>query len=698
MSFVFFIVLLPIGAMFLTMNGANVSQAMSDIKNLSLDLSFYDGSQALVARQANKDELASAFESMVTASGSTFQEIPQDQNISQALLQSADEDLLNYRSKMIVALDSRNVINGLFSTLAYHSAPIVHSMLSNAFIRQANLTAQISTSNFPYELSEENCSGNSLVAIQLIILFITPYGFAMLIVVSYFVIFPHTERITSFKHLQIMTGAQPALYWITTLIADVTLYIIPVALSLIVVLLTDNYNMFSSCVVLGGLTLVLVLFGLGCITLAYLCSYLFKTYTSAMELCIFVSVGAELRDNATIRSFEINTELIYLAAAPFFYLFLILMIDHGIFRMIIAKLQLFLYGKIQTGSELTDLDVAGEKEIVDASRTRRLQDPSESQPIFVCDDLGKKFSRSLTAVHDVTFAISRSECFGLLGVNGAGKSTTFGMLTGSLIPTKGDARILKFGLGSHRQNYLKRLGYCPQLDGLLLEMSAKSLLSLFGRLRGIPSFELPGIVQKWIDALDMADICDRPCKGYSGGNKRKLSTAIALIGDPPVVLLDEPTTGVDPVVRRKIWSILKYCREMNGQTIIITSHSMDECEATCDRLTIMVKGYMKCIGTIPRLKNVYGHGYVLLVKLIFSCTEQESNDTLAQIERSFAPYIRLQDQQHGLFNFHIDSRGVKLHKVFQIMNTMVESQDKIEDFSISDISLEQVFLSLAKAN
>ncbi|CAA9998041.1 unnamed protein product, partial [Nesidiocoris tenuis] len=435
MSFVFFIVLLPIGAMFLTMNGANVSQAMSDIKNLSLDLSFYDGSQALVARQANKDELASAFESMVTASGSTYQEIPQDENISQALLQSADEDLLNYRSKMIVALDSRNVINGLFSTLAYHSAPIVHSMLSNAFIRQANLTAQISTSNFPYELSEENCSGNSLVAIQLIILFITPYGFAMLIVVSYFVIFPHTERITSFKHLQIMTGAQPALYWITTLIADVTLYIIPVALSLIVVLLTDNYNMFSSCVVLGGLTLVLVLFGLGCITLAYLCSYLFKTYTSAMELCIFVSVGAaivstvgsffertewfpyafnivpfvplvkcfakiiqwadttsqcfvcnrgtgleemckQLRDNATIRSFEINTELIYLAAAPFFYLFLILMIDHGIFRMIIAKLQLFLYGKIQTGSELTDLDVAGEKEIVDASRTRRLQDPS----------------------------------------------------------------------------------------------------------------------------------------------------------------------------------------------------------------------------------------------------------------------------------------------------------------------------------
>uniref|UniRef100_A0A0A9W0E8 ATP-binding cassette sub-family A member 3 n=1 Tax=Lygus hesperus TaxID=30085 RepID=A0A0A9W0E8_LYGHE len=782
-SFIVFIVLCPVLGTWMTMSGCNNSQQTSVIDELDLSLEVYKDSLAIVSRKPTEDKLADAFEKATLASGSTFTEVS-NPNITSALLNYAQEDLFNYRARMVVALDSSSdVPNALYSTLAYHSMPIAYSMLANALISQENSSATIQTYSYPYTFNEANCSGGgSILMIQWAILWIV-MGVAILASTSYFVVFPHTERITQMKHLQLMTGAHPLVYWLTTLIADFTIYMIPVVLTLIMIVALDTSKLFTYCVLLWALTLVLILFGLGGILFAYFCSYFFKTYTSAMELCIFLSsmsaivslVGSQfdqtkwfpyvfnlipwipfavcltkivqwasqvavcstcqvgilaiqceqLINGATLESFGMKEELIYLAVDPFIYLFLILLIDVGAFRPFMRSLNAFLYGPIIDSTDPSDLDVAGEKELVDASKgdvhrdatfgcesllsceqvllggTQRVSeshplDKFGMPPIFVCDHLGKKFRRSLTATYDVSFTIQKGECFGLLGVNGAGKSTTFGMLTGSVIPTRGDARIMNYSLSGNRTQYLKRLGYCPQLDGLLLELSARTLLSVFGRLRGVPSSELANITQKWIDVLDMTNICDRPCKDYSGGNKRKLSTALALIADPPVVLLDEPTTGVDPVIRRKIWAILKHCRESNGQTVIITSHSMDECEAVCGRLTIMVKGLMKCIGTVPRLKTVYGQGYILLVKLVFSCTEEQAVEIQSKIEKTFSPHIRLQDKQHGLFNFHITSKSVKLHYMFDMMLDMKLKYKEIEDFSLSDISLEQVFLSLAK--
>ncbi|KAF6216176.1 hypothetical protein GE061_000516 [Apolygus lucorum] len=751
-SFIVFMILCPILGTWMTMSGCNNSQQTTKIDDLKISLEEYKDSLVFVLKKPINDQLAAAFEQETVASGSTVKEVT-NPNISAALLDYASEDLFDYRSRMIVALDSLTGIpNALYSTLAYHSLPVAYGMLANALIKQGNSSASIQTYSHPYSFNEINCSqtGSSVLMIQWTILWIV-MGVALLASTAYFVVFPHTERITEMKHLQLMTGAHPLVYWLTTLIADFTIYMLPVVFTLIMILALDTNKLFSYCVLLGALTLVVILYGLGGILFTYLCSYFFKTYTSAMELCIFVPsmaaivslvgslfeqtkwfpyvfnlipwvpfVGSlakivqwasqvsvcstckvgkmaiiceKIIDETTLSSFDMKEELIYLALDPFLYLLLIILIDVGAFRPLMKGLNAFLYGPIVNSDVPSDLDVAEETELVDAAKGDHRNGNS---PIFVCDHLGKKFRRNLTATYDVSFTIQKGECFGLLGVNGAGKSTTFGMLTGSVIPTRGDARIMKYSLSGSRTEYLKRLGYCPQLAGLLPELTARTLLSVFGRLRGVPSSELPNITQKWIDVLDMTNICDRPCKDYSGGNKRKLSTAMALIADPPVVLLDEPTTGVDPVIRRKIWAILKHCRESNGQTVIITSHSMDECEAVCGRLTIMVKGFMKCIGTVPRLKTVYGQGYILLVKLVFSCSQEQCDEVQSKIEETFNPHIRLQDKQHGLFNFHITSKSVKLHFMFDKMLDLKSKYECIEDFSLSDISLEQVFLSLAK--
>jgi ABC-type multidrug transport system ATPase subunit len=138
-------------------------------------------------------------------------------------------------------------------------------------------------------------------------------------------------------------------------------------------------------------------------------------------------------------------------------------------------------------------------------------------------------------------------------------------------------------------------------------------------------------VNKWLEALGLKEYADRPSATYSGGNQRKLSAAMALIGEPPVALLDEPTSGVDPIARRQLWQALAACQKA-GQSIVLTSHryasrkytnfvllimiiSMDECEALCSRLAIMVGGRMVCVGPIGHLKQKYGQGYTLMVKV-----------------------------------------------------------------------------------
>ncbi|XP_032129352.1 retinal-specific phospholipid-transporting ATPase ABCA4-like [Sapajus apella] len=146
------------------------------------------------------------------------------------------------------------------------------------------------------------------------------------------------------------------------------------------------------------------------------------------------------------------------------------------------------------------------------------------------------------------------------------------------------------------------MGYCPQFDAIDELLTGREHLYFYARLRGVPAEEIEKVADWSIKSLGLTVYADCLAGTYSGGNKRKLSTAIALIGCPPLVLLDEPTTGMDPQARRMLWNVIvSIIRE--GRAVVLTSHSMEECEALCTRLAIMVKGAFRCMGTIQHLKS-----------------------------------------------------------------------------------------------
>lgn len=216
----------------------------------------------------------------------------------------------------------------------------------------------------------------------------------------------------------------------------------------------------------------------------------------------------------------------------------------------------------------------------------------------------------------------------MLGINGAGKTSTFKMLIGDIRMSSGEAWVSGKSLIYHMNEVYKDIGYCPQFDALFDDLTGRQTLKIFCMLRGIAPQKISALSWKLAMDLNFTRHYDKKVREYSGGNKRKLSTAIALIGAPSIVYLDEPTTGMDPSAKRQLWRVMSNYRQ-EGKTIILTSHSMEECEALCTRLVIMVNGEFKCLGSKQHLKNKFSRGYLLLIQLPDRNTD---NDQVAMEE------------------------------------------------------------------
>ncbi|KAI1307953.1 Phospholipid-transporting ATPase ABCA3 [Halotydeus destructor] len=319
---------------------------------------------------------------------------------------------------------------------------------------------------------------------------------------------------------------------------------------------------------------------------------------------------------------------------------------------------------------------------------------SHGEEALLVQNLKRSFGKSI-AVDGLSFGVHKQEIFGLLGVNGAGKTTTFKILTGDILPTAGDARSGPLSIVDQRSEFQQQLGYCPQFDALLDKMTGSEMLFLFGRLRGIPEYMLRREVNQLIEMSDLTKHAHKPTETYSGGNKRKLSLAIALIGSPKLLLLDEPTSGVDPGARRKIWTTLGHIREQYGCSIILSSHSMEECEALCSRLAIMVKGQFRCLGPVQHLRNKYGQGYTVIIKI-----KRDRLDTSQEVQRAVQSSLRgtvLLDAHETVINYHVTDTSVTWSELFENLERIKQTFD-LEDYSVSDTTLEQIFISFAKGH
>lgn len=257
--------------------------------------------------------------------------------------------------------------------------------------------------------------------------------------------------------------------------------------------------------------------------------------------------------------------------------------DHMLFDWFIYKF-LTLPRKLPPVSQDLDEDVHDE-----LIRVQNMDEEELAQKKLVLKDLSKFYSSQL-AVNQLNLSVESAECFGLLGINGAGKTTTFKMMTGDEIISSGDAFVSGLSVKNQMRLVHQQIGYCPQFDALLTDLTGRETLKIFALLRGIPRNEIKEITNKFGRELGFDKHLDKKVGAFSGGNKRKLSTALALLGDPSLIFLDEPTTGMDPSAKRQLWNMINKIRN-SGRSIVLTSHSMEECEALCTKLAIMVSDY-----------------------------------------------------------------------------------------------------------
>uniref|UniRef100_A0A3P8XSG8 ABC transporter domain-containing protein n=1 Tax=Esox lucius TaxID=8010 RepID=A0A3P8XSG8_ESOLU len=613
----------------------------------------------------------------------------------------------------------------------HHTMPAYLNSLNN-FILRTSLSAGISVSSHPYP---------GVVHILVALCVLTGYS----IMTASFVIYEVQEHHSGSKRLQHISGIGEPFYWAINFFYDMAFYMIPVALSVATVaafqipFLTDKQN-------LAAVSLLLVMFGFATFPWMYLLSGIFKdaemAFISYVCINLFITINTIISTSIMyfLGQLNENNESIHEVYRILCYVFLIFpqfSFGNGLMELARVDMQvqildvygidayknpfamdmlgwmfisLFLQGFIcftlrlllnkwlmrkarslffqrKAVSETVTMD---EDEDVEAER-RRMTSGAAVTDLLQVNQLTKVYqhmSKKIQAVKSLSVGIPAGECFGLLGVNGAGKTTTFKMLTGDISPTDGTAKIKDWdGMVDiiNCRNEGINIGYCPQVDALDGLLTGEEHLYFYARIRGIANRDMDQVVSYLLKKLELGYHRHTITDSYSCGTRRKLSTALALIGHPHILLLDEPSSGMDPRSKRHLWKIIS--EEVKGKcAVVLTSHSMEECEALCTRLAIMVKGQFRCLGSLQHIKNRFGSGFTVKMYLAVSSCDVE---VITNFMQHHFPSTYLKDQHSSMVEYHVPVAPGGVADIFdQLESNKVPLQ--IKHFSVSQTTLDEV--------
>lgn len=461
------------------------------------------------------------------------------------------------------------------------------------------------------------------------------------------------ERETNSKHLQIISGISYSSYWISNFIFELIKYYISTGICLAIIYGFDVFPEY-----LWALWLI---FGPSIILFTYMTSFVLKTESTAQNFTILFNfvIGAlggtvifvlrvlddisdigkgiawflrvvpsfsfaygyqQLLGKNILNFFDNKDNFIYLISGAnidllstaYFGSDLIYLGAITIVSVIILSMAEIFTKKISLGNKdnLNKLpsNTDDEEVIKEAEKINHL-DPKGNEGMgysIIIKNLEKSFGK-LKAVENISFGLNYGECFALLGVNGAGKTTTFKCLTNEIFPTKGQIYIAGQESIKNFEDIRRLIGYCPQFDAIFEYMTVTENLYYYSLLKGIPSSRRNGMINSIIEEMRLSDQLNKTAGTLSGGNKRKLSVAIAMLGNPPIIFLDEPSNGMDPEARRFMWAVIqKISTKRKKSSVILTTHSMEEAETLCRRMGIMVKGKFKCLGSSTGIKDRYG--------------------------------------------------------------------------------------------
>lgn len=655
---------------------------------------------------------------------------------------SAADRFLKSLSAFINGLDTKNNVKIWFNNKGWHSIGAFLNVMNNGILR-ANLPPGkdpsefgITAFNHPLNLTKEQLSQVALMTTSVDVLVSICVIFAMSFVPASFVVFLIQERVNKAKHMQFISGVQPYLYWLANFLWDMCNYVVPATL-VILIFVCFQQKAYVSATNLPVLALLLLLYGWSITPLMYPASFLFKIPSTAYV--VLTSVNILIGINGSISTFVMelfgnheiggindilkNVLLIF----PHFCLGRGLidmvknqamadalerfgenrfrsplewdMVGKNLFAMAVEGAVFFIITVLiqyrfffEPKSLCPKLSPIGEEDEDVARERQRIMSGAGQGDILELRQLTKVYKRKQKpAVDRLCVGIPPGECFGLLGVNGAGKTSTFKMLTGDSVVTKGEAFIAGKSILREIDEVHQNMGYCPQFDAINDLLTGREHLEFYAILRGVPENEVCAVAEWGIRKLGLVKYVDKNAGSYSGGNMRKLSTAISLIGAPPVVFLDEPTTGMDPKARRALWNCIHSVIK-EGRSVVLTSHSMEECEALCTRMAIMVNGRFRCLGSVQHLKNRFGDGYTIILRV--AGPDPDLQPVIKFIE-SELPGSTLKEKHRNMLQYQLPSSLTSLAHIFSILAKNKEFL-RIEDYSVSQTTLDQVFVNFAK--
>ena len=326
----------------------------------------------------------------------------------------------------------------------------------------------------------------------------------------------------------------------------------------------------------------------------------------------------------------------------------------------------------------------------------RITDLKKTYKRFPC---GIKSRKDVFANKGIYLDMNENELLCILGHNGAGKSTLISVLTGITAPTSGTATLGGYDIVEEIEEVRNIIGVVPQFDVLWDELTAEEHMRLFWEIKGVRESEIDKVIDEKLTSVKLLDVKNGRTKTFSGGMKRRLSVAISCIGDPKILFMDEPTTGMDPVSRRQVWDLIQKMK--SKRYVILTTHAMEEADVLGDRIAVIVDGEFKCIGTPLYLKNNFGDGYRITL-----VTNPDNVDRAMELMDKIVPTAKLLDESGGSIVYWVPITNIidiiPILKLLQKETTggfireedpnLEELRSIVTDCGLSQNTLEEVFM------
>lgn len=642
-----------------------------------------------------------------------------------------------------------------------YNAPFMLNLLTNL---RANGTVSVVSNFSPFQVQWVLNTGK-------ILQFAMYFGLSMACVPAFTALYPTYERLSNVRAMQYSNGLRVTPLWTAYTFFHLWLVVL-VALITTVIIATSLHHINGA----GYLFVVLMLYGLASTLLSYVISLFVKSQLAAFavaasyqaaylliyligylctqaygspntietdilvihytlslispisNLCRSLFVAVNLFGILCVGEGQINYmgdirayggPILYLTLQCVILFSFLLWWESGNYRLKGSWLSRFFKRRKADASERVDFEATEKnvpRDVLD--EVQRVESNLEQfKDGLALVHVHKKFDTN-HVVNDATFGVGKGECFALLGPNGAGKTTTFNMIRGELSMSAGEIYVTGIPVSSARTEARARLGVCPQFDAMD-KMTVEEILTFYARLRGIAKNKIKHHVDFIIHAVGVDRFRTRMANKLSGGNKRKLSLGVALIGNPRVLLLDEPSSGMDAFAKRIMWNTL--AEVARGRSIVLTTHSMEEADALANRAGILARRMLTC-GTTDELRTKHGQNYHvhIVLKSAPASTAAEMDRVVGWMQtmlrgavvedRMYQGQIKMavpistvhssssssNSKESSKSGATITEKSSTTHKLSEIFDLLEHSKSEmgIDSYSVSHTSLEEVFLKI----